>query len=185
MKTTLEHIATIQTGVFAKPVAKGEIVYLQARHIGENGKIAGLLHPDLKAEDVNEKHILRPGDVLFAAKGSKNLAAVVEESYLSLVASTSFFVIRLKDDKVLPKYLAWYMNSATTQALLKSTAIGSSMASISKAALEKLEIPVPDIQTQKAILEIVNYRNREKELKQKIETLREIIIQKKIVNVLK
>lgn len=185
LKTTLKHIATIQTGVFAKPVAKGEIVYLQARHIDENGKIAGLLHPDLKAEDVSEKHILRPGDVLFAAKGSKNFAAVIEESNLSLVASTSFFVIRLKDNNVLPQYLVWYMNSATTQALLKSTAIGSSMASISKTTLEKLDIPVPDIQTQQTILSIVNYRNKEKELKQKIESLREIIIQQKIINAIK
>ena len=185
LKTTLEHIASIQTGVFARPSADGEIVYLQTRHFAESGQIIGLLHPDLKADDVNAKHILKPGDVLFAAKGNKNFAAVIENDRIPFVASTSFFVIRIKYKMVLPEYLAWFMNSADTQVFLKSTALGSSMASISKGALEKLEVLVPDIQTQHSILSITKYRNREKELRQKIESLQEIIIQQKIINAIK
>lgn len=180
METTLGHIANIQTGVFAKPVAKGEIVYLQARHFDENGRLVGLLLPDLKADDISEKHILKPGDVLFAAKGNKNFAAVFEDQYPASVASTSFFVIRLQDDTVLSEYLVWHMNSPATQSFLKSTALGSSIASISKAVLEKLEICVPDLQTQKIILEINGLRSKEKQIRQKIESLQEIIIQQKI-----
>jgi len=185
LKTTLEHIASIQTGVFAKPAANGEIVYLQARYFNEGGQLNSLLHPDLKADDVNAKHILKPGDVLFAAKGTKNFAAVIEDDQLPLVASTSFFVIRLKDNKVLPEYLAWFMNNAGTQQFLKSTALGSSIASISKGVLEKLEVLVPSIQTQHSILSINSHRNKEKQLRQKIESLQEIIIQKKIINAIK
>ena len=40
-------------------------------------------------------HILRQGDVLFAAKGTKNFAALYESKYHTAVASTSFFVIRV------------------------------------------------------------------------------------------
>ena len=185
LKTTLEHIASIQTGVFAKPAANGEIVYLQARYFDESGRLISLLHPDLKADDVNAKHILKPGDVLFAAKGTKNFAAVIQDNHLPSVASTSFFVIRLKDKKVLPEYLAWFMNSSGTQQYLKSTALGSSIASISKGVLEKLEVLVPDIQTQHSILTINSHRNKEKQLRQKIESLQEIIIQRKIINAIK
>ena len=185
LRTTLEHIASIQTGVFAKPVADGEIVYLQARYFDETGQLIGLPHPDLKADDVNPKHVLKSGDVLFAAKGSKNFASVIKEHNPPSVASTSFFVIRLKDKKVLPEYLAWFMNSASTQLFLKSTALGSSMASISKGVLEKLEVLVPTIQTQHSILSITSHREKEKQLRQKIESLQEIIIQKKIINAIK
>ena len=185
LRTTLEHIASIQTGVFAKPAADGEIVYLQARYFNESGQLIGLLHPDLKSADVNAKHILKPGDVVFAAKGTKNFASVIGEHNPPSVASTSFFVIRLKDKKVLPEYLAWFMNSATTQQFLKSTALGSSMASISKGVLEKLEVLVPTIQTQHSILSITSHREKEKQLRQKIESLQEIIIQKKIINAIK
>jgi len=185
LKTTLDHIASIQTGVFAKPTADGEVVYLQARYFDESGQLNSLLHPDLKADDVNAKHILKPGDVLFAAKGTKNFAAVIEDDQFSKVASTSFFVIRLKDKKVLPEYLAWFMNNAGTQQFLKSTALGSSIASISKGVLEKLEVLVPSIQTQHSILTITCHREKEKQLRQKIESLQEIIIQKKIINAIK
>jgi restriction endonuclease S subunit len=123
--------------------------------------------------------------VLFAAKGTKNFAAVFENHNEPSVASTSFFVIRPTDKKLLPQYLAWVLNSHTTQTLLKGQAIGTSIPSISKQVLENLEIAVPSIETQKAILQITKLRNEEKLLKQKIEVLREKQIQQQIINAIK
>lgn len=78
---------------------------------------------------------------------------------------------------MLPQYLAWVLNSHTTQALLKGQAIGTSIPSISKRVLENLEISLPSIETQEAILQITKLRNKEKSLKKEIETLREKQIQ--------
>lgn len=188
MKTDLKHIASIKTGLFAKPIAKGDIVYLQAKHFDENGQLKTSLHPDLKADTITDKHMLRHGDVLFAAKGTKNFAAWFEKTNQPAVASTSFFVIRLQDDfgtKILPAFLVWLINHPTSQKFLKGKAIGSSIVSISKAVLEELEISIPSIETQEAILEITNLRNTEKKLKQEIETLREKQIQQLIINSIK
>lgn len=185
MKTIVKDITNIQTGLFAKPSDKGEVVYLQSKHFDENGKLLGELHPDLLANSISEKHLLKDGDVLFAAKGTKNFAAVFENHNEPSVASTSFFVIRPTDKKVLPQYLAWFLNNHTTQTLLKGQAIGTSIPSISKQVLENLEITVPSIETQKAILQITKLRNKEKLLKQKIETLREKQIQQQIINAIK
>jgi restriction endonuclease S subunit len=185
LKTFIKDISNIQTGLFAKPAGIGEVVYLQSRHFDENGRLLNTLHPDLRAEGISKKHLLRQGDVLFAAKGTKNFAAIFENHNKPAVASTSFFVIRLSNKKVLPEYLAWFLNSHTTQLLLKSQAIGTSIPSISKQVLEALEIPVPGIETQKAILQITKLRSREKKLKQEIETLREKQIQQQIINAIK
>ena len=177
MKTLIKDITNIQTGLFAKPAGIGELVYLQSKHFDEYGQLHSVLHPDVVAEGISEKHLLKNGDVLFAAKGTKNFAAVFENHNEPSVASTSFFVIRPEDKKVLPQYLAWFLNNHTTQTLLKGQAIGTSIPSISKQVLENLEIPVPNIEIQKAILQITKLRNKEKSLKQKIETLREKQIQ--------
>lgn len=185
MKKLINHITSIQTGLFAKPSGIGEVVYLQSKHFDENGHLLSTLHPDLMAEGISEKHLLRNGDVLFAAKGTKNFAAVYESHNEPAVASTSFFVIRLIDKKVMPEYLAWFLNSHKTQTLLKGQAIGTSIPSISKHVLENLEMTVPIIETQKAILQITKLRNKEKVLKQKIETLREKQIQQQILNAIK
>lgn len=188
MKTTLEHIATIQTGIFAKSVSKGEVAYLQVKHFDENGLINTTLHPDLKADNLTEKHLLRHGDVLFAAKGTKNFAVWYEGKNKPAVASTSFFVIRLADsfrNKVLPEFLVWIINLPVSQKFLKGKAIGTSIVSISKSVLEELEISIPDLHTQKAILKISQLHNTEKSLKQQIETLREKQIQQQIINAIK
>ena len=185
MKTLLKNIATIQTGVFAKPAHNGDIVYLQARHFDENGLLLSELHPDLMADDISEKHILKTGDVLFAAKGTKNFAVVFEDDNPPSVASTSFFVIRILNITVLPQYLAWYLNNPDTQQFLKNLARGTSIASISKAVLDDLEIFIPDLKTQELILKITQLRNTEKGLKKKIETLREKLIQQLIIKAIK
>ena len=188
MKTALGHIASIQTGIFAKPIAEGEIAYLQAKHFDENGNLVSNVHPDLKAESISDKHFLRPGDVLFAAKGTKNFAAWYQSKNQPAVASTSFFVIRLNQDisnKILPEFLVWFINHPASQQFLKNKAIGTSIASISKAVLEELEISFPDIKTQQAILKISELRKTEIEIKQQIEFLREKQIQQQILNAIK
>ncbi len=178
----LKELVILQTGLFAKPIANGEVVYLQSKHFDENGGLVGDLHPDLMVEGIPDKHLLRHGDVLFASKGTKNFAAVYEDKNPTAVASTSFFVIRSADKKLLPQYLAWVLNSYSTQTLLKGQAIGTSIPSISKQVLENLEITVPNLEIQKAILQITKLRNKEKSLKQEIETLREKQIQQQIIN---
>jgi len=181
LKKLIKDITNIQTGLFAKPAGMGELVYLQSKHFDEYGQLHSVLHPDLPAEGISEKHLLKDGDVIFAAKGTKNFAAVFENHNEPSVASTSFFVIRPTDNKVLPQFLAWFLNNHTTQTLLKGQAIGTSIPSISKQVLENLELPIPDINTQKAIVEISKLRNKEKSLKQKIEALREKQIQAKLL----
>jgi restriction endonuclease S subunit len=185
LKARLKNIATIQTGVFAKPAHDGDIVYLQARHFDENGLLLCELHPDLMADDISEKHILKTGDVLFAAKGTKNFATVFEDHNPPSVASTSFFVIRIQNEAIKSQYLAWYLNNPDSQQFLKNLARGTSIASISKAVLDDLEIFIPDLKTQELVIKITQLRNKEKGLMQEIEILRDKLIQQKTNNAIK
>ena len=187
MNIKLKHIASTQTGFFAKPVFGGEVLYLQAKHFNEAGQISTGLLPDLMADSISERHLLKRGDVLFAAKGTKNFAVVYDIDELA-VASTSFFVIRLKDEfkqRILPEFLTWLMNHSVNQSYLKAQARGSSIVSISKRALEELEVSIPIIQKQNLILKISSLRSKEKDLMQQIEILREKQIQQQIINAIK
>ncbi|MBK9248662.1 MAG: restriction endonuclease subunit S [Ignavibacteria bacterium] len=180
----LSQIATIQTGLFAKPIADGEVVYLQVKHFDDNGMLVGNLHPDLKEEDISQKHLLRQGDILFASKGSKIFATEFDNISQPAVASTSFFVIRQKEEfreTILPEFLVWYLNNPTTQTLLKSKAIGTSLVSISKSVLDELDIPIPEMKKQHAILKIARLRNKEKVLQLRINELKEKQIQQLII----
>lgn len=188
MKTVLNNLATIRTGVFAKPYSEGEIAYLQAKHFDDKLQLESNIHSFLKPGKVAEKHLLNFEDVLFAAKGTKNFAVLYKSKARLAVASTTFFVISLEDNfkiEILPGYLAWYLNQPLAQNFLKARARGTSMVSISKAVLEELEIPIPDLQTQKTILKIADLQQTEKELQKEIVILREKQIQQKIINSIK
>lgn len=187
MKKTLKQIASIQTGVFTKPSTEGEVVYLQAKHFDEAGQLRSTLHPDLIAGSISENHLLKQRDVLFAAKGSKNFAAIFDID-LPAVASTSFFVIRVyaeNKNQILPEFLVWFINQPATQNLLKGQAMGSSIVSISKGVLEELEVSIPNIQKQSMILNISKLRLKEVKLRQQIELLRDKQIQQQISNAIK
>ncbi|MBK7958055.1 MAG: restriction endonuclease subunit S [Bacteroidetes bacterium] len=163
----MKDITNIQTGHFAKPIGIGNVLYLQSKHFDEFGQLNSVLHPDLVADKISKRHLLKEGDVLFAAKGTKNFAAVFENHYEPAVGSTSFFVLRPTEQSILSQYWAWQRNSNTTQTLLKGQAIGTSIPSISKQILENLEITVPSIEIQMRIQQITKLRNKEKRLKQK------------------
>lgn len=181
----LGNITNIQTGLYAKPLGEGDIIYLQVKHFDETGRLQSALHGDLLSDYVSEKHILKDGDILFAAKGSKNFAAVYEKHNEPAVASTSFFVLRISENSLLSNYLAWYLNSESVQSILKNNATGTAIPSISKQVLENLEISIPSIEIQKVILQITKLRNKEKTLKQKIDSLSEKKIQQQIFKAIK
>lgn len=180
----LGQIAEIKTGIFAKPGPVGEAVYLISRHFDESGQIKDGVQANLIVDKSVGRHLLKPHDVLFAAKGPKNFAAVYNGEFPA-VASTTFFVIRLAVPEVIPEYLVWQLNSPTTETFLKSQAIGSAMVSIPKSALWNLKIAVPAIEKQRRILEIARLSKAEYDLRLKIAERRMTQIQQQIINAIK
>ena len=175
LKTTLIRIANIQTGIYALPVNSGKVVYLQAKHFNENGILLDAVEPELPLNAQTEKHLLNDGDVIFAAKGSKNFASKYENKNGPCVASSTFLVLKINDefrDRISPDYLCWFLNHAKTQELIKVKARGSSMISISKAALQELEITIPAIEKQNLIVKIHTLQNAELQIMNKLQILK-------------
>jgi restriction endonuclease S subunit len=182
LKKVLKNIADIRTGVFARPVAKGDIAYLQPKYFDEHGKLDVNLEPDLNSLGISQKHLLSKGDVIFAAKGSKNFAYHFNLRALSATASTSFFVIRIQKNAVLPEYLTWYLNHPNTMKYLKAFAKGTSIPSISKAILSNLELPIPTIEKQQLISKINHLQTTEIELIKNILSLKQSLNQYQLYN---
>lgn len=185
MKTLIKDITSIQTGLFARPSDKGQVVYLQSKHFDENGKLQVELHPDLLAADISENHLLKHGDVLFAAKGTKNFAAVYESQNPPAVASTSFFVLRPTNNKILPDYLSWFLNNPETQIVIKDKARGTAIPSIRKTVLEDLEISIPSIDKQRMVIQLSTLVRKENEIRMAILQQRKQLIEQQIINAVK
>jgi restriction endonuclease S subunit len=184
LKKSLKDIVNIRTGLFAKPADHGEVVYLQSKHFDENGQLAATLYPDLNKDSIPEQHLLNAGDVLFAAKGTKNFATVYEENNPIAVASTSFLVLSLTTDVIKPKFLAWWLNSSEVHGFLKGIAKGTSIPSITKAQLEQLEIPIFPFDVQETLVRLAELRKKEKTILADIERLNDYKLDLRLIKII-
>ena len=174
----LKDIATIASGIYAKPSMTGEAIYLQATYFDAYGRLDATVKPDLKLNSRQQKHLLQDGDILFAAKGLKNFSVIYREVMGRAVASSVFFVIRIeKHSRVNPEFLAWCLNHPESQRYYKAYAKGSSIPSISKKVLEDLDLPIPPMHTQSQILRLQQLHNRERELIEKIDRFKNQVMQ--------
>jgi len=179
---TIQEFAKIQSGVFLTTAPQGEIAYLQIKDLLAESpeKTASRIPYSPKLE----KHFLRRDDLLFAGKGTSNLCRVVDFEHPA-IASTTFYIIRIGNGGILPDYLCWYLSQPKTQATIKAGQVGTGTPLIRKQLLENLEISIPDLKTQRQIVELAKLQQKEEELLKAITEKRNMITNQLIMNKLK
>lgn len=116
------------------------------------------------------RYQLRGGDLLFRSRGRTNTCALVAHNLGPAVLAAPLALIRPRD--VLPAYLCWYLNATESQARLASFAMGTSVQMIPLEALRAFEIPVPPREIQQRIAGLAGLALRERQLHQRLATLR-------------
>jgi restriction endonuclease S subunit len=160
VETQLKEIADLQFGYYVQPHDKGEIMYLQAKNFDEYGNLRLEIDTWLNFKSTPDNHLLKDGDILFVGKGMRNFAWAYSQSLGKAVASSIFFVIRPNKDKVVPEYLTTLFNMPKYQAYFHAIGAGSSIPSIRKNELEVLLVPLPQLSTQRHIVEISKLHKR-------------------------
>ena len=176
----LKDIAEIQTGVFLKPAPNPDTIYLQANDFDNEGVVLPTTKHSVITNKKNQHHILASGNLLFMAKGYRNFCSVFNDCGVKCAASSSFLVIKIKDAKVMPEYLNWYLNLPVIITQLRVNAVGSAIPSITKAMIEEVEVPVPSIDKQKAIIELAALQKREQQIYNEIAGKRKQLIDNKL-----
>lgn len=101
--------------------------------------------------------------------------------------NTHFFIIRVKSDKILPEYLAWYINQKPAQTYFLKHSPGTVIPVITSKNLGNLDVSIPTLYIQKKIIEIHKLSIREAYLTKKIlykkKRLIETLLLKKVVRV--
>lgn len=175
MNVKIKNIAIIRSGIYLKELPDGDAIYLQVKDFNESRLMYDHLKQTVIFSGKSSNHILQQGELLFAAKGTSNFCVKYPAVIGNAVASSAFFVIKVDDGRVLPDFLAWFLNLPDTLSLLRSQAVGTATPSITKRMLEELSLNLPDIQTQKKIVEFSHLQKRESELFSEIEQKRNLL----------
>lgn len=121
-------------------------------------------------------YVVCEGDILFKTRGASHTAVLVDRTEENIIASLYFFIIRAKEGYVIPEYLAWYINQPPSQQQLNRTAAGTDIRYVKRNSLAEVEIMVPDLATQEKIVELFRLRRKEKQLSDKIQEKREVLV---------
>lgn len=103
-------------------------------------------------EDKVQKYLLKVNDILIVSKGYVLKATYVKDLCGKQVIPTgNLNVIRVNNSDVLPLYLYIFLMSSKGQALLEQNLAGALLKSLSKKALDEMDIPAIDLDTQEVI----------------------------------
>lgn len=101
------------------------------------------------------------GDLLFLSRGQRAIAVAIPGPLQETIAAYYFYILRPDKTRILPEYLAWFINQPSAQVYLESNQRGSHIKMVPKPALEELEVALPSITTQASIVQLEKLRQTE------------------------
>lgn len=165
----LAHACSILSGYTARgriePATLGGLMMIQLRDLSANGRLDVSRLTRAQLDDVQDRHLVHPGDVLFRSRGDRNTAAVVGEDLTeAALAVLPLMILRPKANIVSGEYLTWAINHPQTQRFFDSVARGTKLRMVSRSSLEHLDLDIPDFETQQKIVAIAALADREQVL---------------------
>lgn len=119
-----------------------------------------------------DKYKLQAGDIAFSTRGTINKASMMTESQKTYITPAQIFIIRPDKSRINPLYLTHYLNSNNAKRLFQSKQRGTVIKNLTKTSLAELLVYLPSLEDQQRIVGFNQLITKEKELQDRIHTLR-------------
>ena len=159
-----------------EPEADGTIAVIQMRDLTEDNKLSHRNLITTKMNDLSDRHLVKRKDLIFRSRGQTTTAAIIDTEIGPAIVAAPLLRIRVTSKHVLPEYLYWFVNQPIAQAFLHSRATGTAMTLIGKSALDALEVPLPDLETQERIVALADLSNKEQRLMKELAEKKEKLV---------
>jgi hypothetical protein len=165
----LDQLCHLQLGYTARgrldPVEGDGVRAIQLRDTAPGGGLYAEGIAQYRLDAVPGRYLARQGDVLFRSRGDRNTATALSNDFDGpAVAVMPLVIIRPHPNTAEPDYLAWFINQPASQRYFDGWAQGGTLRMISISCLAKLEVALPDLSTQRAIAEVNQLADRERQL---------------------
>lgn len=156
-----------------EPEKGGNTLVIQMRDLTEDNRLNTRNLLAIRLNHAKEGHFVRRKDLIFRSRGKMTATTIIDTELERVIIAAPLLRVRIKDERVLPEYLCWFINQPPSRAFLHSRATGTAVMTVGKSVLENLEVLLPDIETQKRIAKITALSNEEQRL------MRDLAAQKK------
>ncbi len=154
----VEDIADVFVGVVVKPKqyyaddSKNAVKAFRSLNVGEmHIRDNDWVYFTQEGNQAASKSILKSGDILIVRSGYPGTSCIVSSEYEGCNA-IDLIIARIKDDGVLPEFLAAFNNSTRMKDLIERMSVGSAQKHFNVGFYKQVEIPLPPIEIQREYL---------------------------------
>ncbi|MCW8093396.1 restriction endonuclease subunit S [Alteromonas sp. ASW11-130] len=171
-QTVLGDIAEIKAGHPFRgkipEVADGEAKVIQLRNATENGEITWQKLARTTITGRKSPEWLKKGDILFTARGPRNIAACLDRDTDDTLCAPHFFIVRVTNEGIDPQFLAWQLNQYPAQTYFQKAGQGSLVASITRSILAETPVKQLALDKQRTIAALAKTHLQEQALMQQL-----------------
>jgi len=171
LKDVAEIIAGYTFRTALKPLENGLMKVVQSKNISDRFYIDNSCLTKINLQEYKTKAIIEKNDIIVTSRGSFRVG-VTNGDIENTIASSSVYIIRIKDNNISSEYLAVYLNSICGQRKIKKRMTGSIIKTILRKDLENIKIPIPNQDIQNKIINL--YKNNL--LQQKLLTKKKMLV---------
>lgn len=177
----LSDLCRLISGRHFRSQPDGTVYYLKATDFDQDFQLKDNLEPSILEDKQYGKLLLEDGDVMVVLKGPRFFATTYRREVTPAMASSAFATLKkINQRKVLPEYLAWFINHPRTQTWLSGKAMGTSMPALSLKTLGDLQIQLPSLEVQQSIVAIDCLRRRERQITSELSKLKDILLNEQL-----
>lgn len=152
----LSALATIGAGFHyrtrIRPSDTGEWRVAQGREVRADLTWDTAAMPRVTPGPAERRARLKPGDVLVLARGERPYAMLAPDWPWPALASSSFYILRVRREHLLPEYLAWYLNTPGVAERLTKATRGVKIRWLPRSALLELDVLAPSLARQQDVV---------------------------------
>ena len=131
-------------------------------------------------EKIRTELFLRPGDILFPNRGTRTTACVFDLRETNVIVGAQFYIIRVKPERVLPSYVAWFLRSAVAATHFNEHRKGTLVQTLQRKDIEELSILIPSLSRQAAIVALDALALQERQLSAELARLQSSYLQHRL-----
>ncbi len=123
----------------------------------ENNSIIETIEINKDSAPSRAQKIVEKDDIIFATtRPTQMRLALIADDYHGQIASTGYCVLRVNQKEVLPKWIFFCLTAIDFKDYLEENQSGSAYPAISDSKLKEYKIPLPPIEEQKRIADILD-----------------------------
>jgi hypothetical protein len=150
----------------------GAVAVIQMKDLTNKNRVDCSALARVDMEKPKEHHLVKSGDLIFRSRGLSSTSAILLYETGTAVVAAPLLRIRVTDHGIMPEYLNWFISQKPAQTFFTSQAKGTAQRMISKETLEGLEVFIPPLDRQRAIVTMASLAEKEQHIMKKLAEMR-------------